>query len=46
MLPVSSLSSPVYTLTILPLDLQPWNNHANLSISYSAKNKATRLSSA
>lgn len=44
MLPVSSLSSPVYTLTILPLDLQPSNNHANLSISYSAKNKATRLS--
>lgn len=46
MLPVSSLSSPVYTLTILPLDLQPWNNHANLSTSYSAKNKAACLSSA
>lgn len=46
MLPDSSLSSPVYTLTILPLDLQPWNNHVNLSISYSAENKATRLSRA
>lgn len=41
MFPVSSLSSPVYTLTILPLDLQPWNNHAQLTISYSAKNKDT-----
>ena len=46
MLPISSLSSPVYTLTSLPLDLQPLNNNANLSISYLAKNKATCLSSA
>lgn len=46
MLPISSLSSLVYTLTSLPLDLQPLNNNANLSISYLAKNKATCLSSA
>lgn len=46
MLPVSSLSSPVYTLTSLPLDLQPLNNNTNFSISYLAKNKTTRLSSA
>lgn len=36
MLHISSLSSPVYTLTSLPLDLQPLNNNANLSISYLA----------
>lgn len=46
MLPISSLSSPVYTLNSLPLDLQPLNNNANLSISYLAKNRATCLSSA
>lgn len=46
MLPVSSLSSPVYTLTSLPLDLQPLNNNTNFSISYLNKNKTTRLSSA
>lgn len=46
MLPISSLSSLVYTSTILPLDLQPLNDNANLSISYLAKNKATCLSSA
>lgn len=36
MLPISSISSPVYTLTSLPLDLQPLYNNANLSISYLA----------
>jgi len=41
MVSVSSLSSPVYSFTSLPLDLQPLNNNANLSISHLAKNKAT-----